>query len=195
MINHHSNGLRHSAFTALLAGLAGLAGLAVSACSDSTTAPAHFDPPGTYQSALTMLGGTGQGGVSVTPIAVPEAYFTASIKVRLHGAKPNTQYTVQRSPEVNRPLGHDGSCQRALGISPWAPGDTTASAFVTFTQPGTTTAVTLLSSASGDASVDFNFSAPSVAAGTQFDVMFRVLDDLIAPSNLFLSGCFTVTVK
>jgi hypothetical protein len=162
--------------------------------ADSPTAPQVFDPPGTYQSPLYEIGGPGSGGVSVTPRAIPDGYFTADIKVRLLGAKPNTMYTVQRAPEVGRPLGSDGICQRALNIAPWSPSDPQAPVFLTFTQPGATTPVTLMSSATGAASVDFTFSVPTVPAGTQFDVMFRVIDDLAAPRNFFLSGCFTVTV-
>ena len=169
--------------------------LALAACKDnSPTAPQSFDPPGTFQSALFQAGGAGVGGVSVTPQAIPEAYFTAAIKVRLHGARPNTVYTVQRAPEIGRALGSDGSCQRAMGLSPWSSGDPAAPSFVTFTQPGGTTPFTLMSNASGDATLDFTFSAPAVSTGTQFDVMFRVLDDLVAPTSVFLSGCFTVTV-
>ena len=111
-----------------------------------------------------------------------------------NGTKPNTTYTVQRAPEIGRALGSDGVCQRALGISPWSPSDPPAPAFVTFNQPGTTTAYTVTSSAAGEATLDFTFSAPSVPTGTRFDVMFRLMDDLAAPTSLFMSGCFTVTV-
>lgn len=165
------------------------------ACGDAgPTEPAAFDPPGTHQAPLRQLGGDGRGGVSVTPQAVTEGYFTAVIRIRLVGAKPNTQYTVQRAPEVGRPQSADGSCQRALGISPWSSADPPIAAFLTFTQSGSTTPVTLLTSATGDASVDFSFSAPTIPAGTRFDVMFRILDDLAVPTSLFMSNCFTVIV-
>lgn len=164
-------------------------------CHDkSPTAPVAFDPPGIHGSRLYQVGGTGWGGVSVTPQAVPEAFFTASIKVRLHGAKPNTLYTVQRAPEIGRTLESDGSCQRAMGVSPWSSSDPAAASFLTFAQPGGSTPVTLTTSAAGDASLDFSFSAATIPAGTRFDVMFRMLDDLGAPTSVFLSGCFTVTV-
>ena len=169
--------------------------LAFVACKDSSpTAPQAFDPQGTFESALSQVGGAGVGGVSVTPQAIPEAYFTAVLKVRLHGAKPNLVYAMQRAPEIGRALGSDGICQRALSIAPWSPSDPPAPSFVTFTQPGGTTPITLTSGASGDASLDFTFRAPAIPTGTRFDVMFRVLDDLAVPTSLFLSGCFTVTV-
>jgi hypothetical protein len=175
--------------------LAGLALLAAVGCKGkSPTAPPAFSPPGTYESVLEALGATGSGGVSVTPVAVPQGYFTANISVRLHGGKPNTTYTVQRAPEIGRALGNDGSCQRALGLAPWSLSDPAAAAFLTFTQPGTTTPVTLATTPAGEGSLDFSFSAPAIPTGTQFDVMFRVVDDLVVPTSTYLSGCFTVTV-
>lgn len=171
-----------------------LAAAVLVGCSDSSIAgPLAHDPAGTYQSPLTSLGGSGTGGVSVTPQSIPQGYFTAVIKVRVHSAKPNTMYTVQRAPEIGRPLGSDGVCQRALGISPWSPSDPPAPSFLTFLQPDHTS-FTLMTSASGDGSLDFTFAVPAIAAGTHFDVMFRVLNDVVAPTSVFLSGCFTVTV-
>jgi hypothetical protein len=40
-----------------------------------------------------------------------------------------------------------------------------------------------------------DFAAPTITDGTQFDVMFRLVDDLASPSNELRTGCFTVTVK
>lgn len=169
--------------------------LASASCSESSpTESAPFDPPGTHQSALTNLGGTGTGGVSVTTRAVPQAYFTADIKVRMHGARPNTAYTVQRAPEVGRAAGSDGVCQRALAIAPWSQNDPPAPSFLTFLQPDGVTPFTLTTTSAGDGSLDFTFVVPTVPAGTHFDVMFRVLDDVVAPTSVFLSGCFTVIV-
>lgn len=158
------------------------------------TAPAELDPPGTHQSVLAGLGGAGGGGVSVTPRAVPEGSFVADIKVRVRQGRPNTSYTIQRAPEVGRALGSDGSCQRALGLAPWSSADAPAAAFLSFTQPASTTPITLTTNASGDGSADFEFRAPMIPAGTRFDVMFRLLDDTAAPTSTFVSGCFTVTV-
>lgn len=176
------------------AGAAAL-GLFAAGCSDSSVTGPQL-PPGTNQSALhaTMGGESGTGGVSVTPRAVPQGYFTADIKVRLQGAKPNTVYTVQRAPEIGRSMSNDGICQRALGLSPWSPSDPPAPSFVTFMQPAGAGPYTVTTSASGDAALDFTFSAPTIPAGTQFDVMFRLIDNTTAPTSVYLSGCFTVTV-
>ena len=37
------------------------------------------------------------------------------------------------------------------------------------------------------------FGAPAVPAGARFDVMFRILNDVMAPTSVILSQCFTVT--
>src|SRR5947209_2887012 len=131
------------------------------ACSDGVGPQQQlaFDPAGTHESALSNLGGAGTGGVSVTPHAIPQAYFSADIKVRIHGAKPNTVYTVQRAPEIGRASGSDGVCQRALGIAPWSPSDPPAAAFVTFTQSDGTTPFTMTTTAAGDGTLDFSFTA------------------------------------
>jgi hypothetical protein len=161
-------------------------------CGDSSpTGPVPFDPPGTHQAALTGVGWSGAGGVSVTPRAAG-GVFTADIKVRLRNAKPNTTYIVQRAPEVGRALSSDGVCQRGMSVSPWSSADPPAPAFMTFTQPNSTTPVSMVTSATGDGSVDFPFSASSILAGTQFDVMFRVLDDVALPKSVLLSECVTV---
>jgi hypothetical protein len=47
----------------------------------------------------------------------------------------------------------------------------------------------------GNGSIDFEFASPTIAAGTVFDVMFRLVDNLDAPAAELRSGCFTVTAK
>ena len=161
-------------------------------CGDSSpTGPVPFDPPGTHQAALTGVGWSGAGGVSVTPRAAG-GVFTADIKVRLRNAKPNTTYIVQRAPEVGRALSSDGVCQRGMSVSPWSSADPPAPAFITFPQANGTTPVSLVTSATGEGSVDFSFSVSTIPAGTQFDVMFRVLDDVALPKSVLLSECVTV---
>lgn len=174
-----------------------IAASALSACSDGTSPneSTTLPPTGTFQSLLVTADASGgKGGVSVTPTSIPEGYFAASIKVRLVGAKPSTTYYVQRAPEVGRALGNDGVCQRALGLSPWSSADAAAAAFITFMVPNTTTPVTVITSSTGDASLDFDFRAPTIPAGTHFDVMFRLLNDPALPTSVYISGCFTVTV-
>jgi hypothetical protein len=53
----------------------------------------------------------------------------------------------------------------------------------------------LQTSEGGAGSVHINFEAPTILDGTQFDVMFRLVDDLTSPTNDLRTGCFTVTVK
>lgn len=170
----------------------------VGACSSTPSTPsapttASLIPSGTYQSALTAVSGTGIGGVSVSPVAIPSGTFDAMISVRLAQARPNTTYVVQRAPEIGRTLGSDGICQRSLGLSPWSPLDPPAPAFVTFPLSGSSATVT--TTTAGAASLDFEFLAPTIPAGTSFDVMFRLVDNETAPTLELRSGCFTVLVK
>jgi hypothetical protein len=169
---------------------------AANACSDSTTpVDKTFDNPiGLYQSTMVAVTGVGEGGMSVTPKAIPEGYFTADIKIRLRNAKPNTTYTVQRAPEIGRALASNGVCERALGLAPWSSADTPAAGFITFNAPGSTAPATFMTTASGDGTLDFQFAAPTILKDTRFDVMFRLLDDTSAPTAVILSQCVTVTV-
>jgi len=166
------------------------------AASTATTpaTPSPIDvPAGTHQATLLALTGTGTGGVSVTPKAIALGTFDADIKVRVQKAGANATYTVQRAPEIGRASAADGVCQRAAGTSPWGPSDPPAPAFVTFMN-GTMPYV-ITTDASGAGSLDFEFTAPTIPAGTVFDVMFRLVDSVAAPTMEIRSGCFTVTVK
>lgn len=169
---------------------------ALAACSESTPPldTTYDNPTGTHTASAVAVVGPGEGGVSVTPKAIAEGYFVADIKVRLRKAMPNTTYIIQRAPEIGRALASNGICERALGIAPWSSADTPAPAFVTFVPSGQTTPVTLTTTAAGDGSVDFEFRAPTIPAGTRFDVMFRLINDASAPTAIVLSQCFTVTV-
>lgn len=170
--------------------------LSAVACSDST-APRDttFDNPvGIYQASMIAVVGVGEGGVSVTPKSIPEAYFAADIKVRVRNAKPNAMYTVQRAPEIGRTASSNGVCERALGLAPWSSTDAPAAAFITFIPFGLTTEATFTTSASGEGMLDFEFRAPMIPKGTKFDVMFRLVDDTAAPVSVLQSQCVTVTV-
>jgi len=59
---------------------------------------------------------------------------------------------------------------------------------------GGSTPVTVTTSSPGEGTLTFDFRAPTIPVGTRFDVMFRLLDDLSAPTSVVLSACFTVTV-
>lgn len=162
------------------------------AASASTASPIEI-PAGTHRSQLAALTGTGTGGVSVTPKAIAQGTFDADIKVRVQKARANATYIVQRAPEIGRASAADGVCQRAAGMSPWGPSDAPAPAFVTFMNGTTPYIVT--TDALGAGSLDFEFLAPTIPAGTVFDVMFRLVDNLDAPTLDIRSGCFTITVK
>jgi hypothetical protein len=165
-------------------------------CGHNPAASDVLPPPdGAFQAALSAVSGSGAGGVSVTPQAVATRTFDAIIRVRIQGARANATYFVQRAPEVGRANGADGVCQRALGQPPWSPSDPPAAAFMTFPQPGAGPLTALTTLADGSGSIEFGFASPAIAAGTAFDVMFRLVDDLAAPTTELRSTCFTVTAK
>lgn len=137
---------------------------------------------GTHGQRLIAIIGTGSGIVNVTPTAAVNGSFSAQIEVAVHGAPANTTFYVQRAPEIGRSNSADGVCQRAPN-------------FVTFPLPGAGPLVTLQTSAGGAGTVHIDFTAPAIADGAQFDVMFRVVDSLIAPITELRTGCFTVSVK
>jgi hypothetical protein len=169
-------------------------GIGATGCGASPAAPGGIPiPAGTYQSAIAAVSGVGAGGVSVSPKAIPEATFAADISVLIANARPNGTYIIQRAPEIGRALGADGVCQRALGLAPWSPADPPAPAFVTFALAGGS--ATLTTAANGTGTAIFEFRAPTIPAGTLFDVMFRLVDSESAPTTELRSGCFTVTVK
>ena len=179
-----------------LGGLIAFSVAALAACSDSTPPldTTYDNPTGTSTANAVAVVGPGEGGVSVTPKAIPEGYFVADIKVRLRKAMPNTTYIVQRAPEIGRAAASNGICERALGLAPWSSADTPAPSFVTFVPSGQTAPITLTTTATGDATLNFEFRAPTIPSGTKFDVMFRLINDASAPTAIILSQCFTVTV-
>lgn len=162
---------------------------APSAATRSTTSSAALR---THGETLSAVIGFGAGTVNVTPTAAVDGSFSAQININVHDAPPNTTFYVQRAPEIGRPLGSDGICQRALGIAPWGPPTPN---FVTFPLPGSGPLVTLETSEGGAGAVHIDFAAPTIADGTNFDVMFRLVDSLTSPANELRTGCFTVVVK
>jgi hypothetical protein len=167
--------------------------------ASGTQASAGVDSSGSSRSTadthgeqLTAVIGGGSGTVNVTPTAAVDGSFSAQITVNVHGAPPNTTFYVQRAPEIGRANGADGICQRAAGVAPWGP---PVPNFVTFPMPAAGPLVTLHTSEGGAGAVHIDFAAPTIPDGTQFDVMFRLVDDLSSPSNDLRTGCFTVTVK
>jgi hypothetical protein len=55
---------------------------------------------------------------------------------------------------------------------------------------------TLTTDAAGDASIDFEFVSPGIAAGTRFDVTMRLVDanvgDSAGVTSELRSGCMTI---
>jgi hypothetical protein len=168
--------------------LAPVGSTALAAGSTSSARPSSS----THGERLVAVIGSGSGVVNVTPTAAIDGSFSAQINVNIHGASPNTTFYVQRAPEVGRSNNADGICQRAAGLPPWGP---PAANFVTFPQPAAGPLVTLQTSEGGAGSVHIDFTAATIPDGTQFDVMFRLVDSLTTPSNELRTGCFTVLVK
>src|SRR5215472_10896567 len=142
----------------------------------------------THGEQLTAVTGVGSGIVNVTPTAAVDGSFSAQINVNVHDAPPNTTFYVQRAPEIGRPNSADGICQRAAGLPPWGPPTPN---FVTFPLPGAGPLVTLQTSEGGSGAVHIDFAVPTIPDGTQFDVMFRLVDSLTSPTNELRTGCFT----
>ena len=168
------------------------------ACS-STTSPTKLEPPpGAYRSVFAALKGeTGFAGISVSPKAIPEGTFTADISIRLMGLKANTTYLVQRAQEGvgGRPLGGDGICQRSLSLFPWSSSDAAALSFQTVPLPNTGPLISVTTAANGNGSLDFEFRTLMILAGTTNDVMYRLVDDDVAPTTELRSACMTITAK
>jgi hypothetical protein len=189
-------GLCWSATTIVRLSFRSLVLTAFAGCHDVTEPKndIYENPVGTHVGTFVTIAGTGAGGVSVTPKSIPEASFVADIKVRVRGALPNTTYTVQRAPELGRANGSNGICERALGLAPWSSSDTPAPGFLSFVPTGSTTPISLTTTATGDGLVDFEFRVATIPTGTKFDVMFRLVNDPAAPTGILISQCFTVTV-
>jgi len=168
------------------------------ACSSATSPTQLEPPPGAYRSVFAALKGeTGFAGISVTPKAIPEGTFTADISIRLMGLKANTTYLVQRAQEGvgGRPLGGDGICQRSLSLFPWSSSDAAALSFQTVPLPNTGPLISVTTAANGDGSLDFEFRTLMILAGTTNDVMYRLVDDNVAPTTELRSACMTITAK
>ena len=122
--------------------------------------------------------GTGSGAVNVTPTAEDQGTFHVQGVVHINGAAPNTTYLVQRAPDLN--VG-DPAC-----TGPW----------ISFPIPNAGPLVTLTTSPSGAGAAHFELGVGGAfTSGTSFNVRFRVIDDLQAPTSILMSDCVTVTVK
>jgi hypothetical protein len=176
-----------------------MGGCSSSSANSSSPYPTKLEPPpGAYRSTFTFLRGEGGfGGISVTPKPIPEGLFSADIRIRLVGLRANTTYLVQRAQEGvgGRPLGADGICQRALALFPWSPNDAAAANFQTVPLPATGPLVTFTTGSSGDGALDFELRTLMIVAGTTNDVMYRLVDNDVAPTTELRSDCMTIMVR
>ena len=173
------------------AGLLALAGCT----SPSEPDPFGEPPPGTHQSSLFAVVGTGTGGTSVTSVASAPGGFTGTMRFRVR-AKPNTTYFVQRAADLGQPA--DRVCQRADGLPPWSPSDPPfGPTFVTFPRPLDLVGplVSFATDGRGEGSLDYNFDTPQIPRGTRFDLRMRLVDDENAPTTDLRSGCMTIVVN
>lgn len=170
----------------------------VTALAVSLVAAGTVQAHGPHGRQLSAFMGEGSGKVKIETNAGTVG-FSADIKVKVRGAAPNTTFYIQRAPEVGRPLGDDGICQRGSGLFPWeqpnSVGFPMAPAWVTFPRPLEGDFKTLTTGPNGKGHAEFLFNLPTLADGTVFDVQFRLVDSLTAPTIDLRSGCLTVTVK
>jgi hypothetical protein len=120
------------------------------------------------ESELTAISGQGEGHVSVSPTARDRGEtFHAEVTLNVHGAEPNTTFTVVRF--VDQPP--NGVCTEAGG----------GIILGTFT-----------TSAGGAGAFHIERVSPGETPGFQFDLDFHVTGD---DGSVLKSGCMTVTMK
>lgn len=132
----------------------------------------------THDILLTATVGTGWGSVNVTPTAEDQGTFHVQGQVQVVGAPPNTTYLVQRAPDLNV---SDPTC-----TGPW----------ISFPIPNPGPVVTLTTSPGGAGAAHFEIGvAGPFTSGTPFNVKFRLIDNLTAPTAVLETACTTVVVK
>jgi hypothetical protein len=121
---------------------------------------------GVGHSELTAITGRGSGQVVVSPVPGGAGSFDVEITVNIHGAEPNTTFSIVRAPD-------------------FTPNGVCTGSFVPFGESLTT-------SEGGSGATHFQFHRDGFAAGVEFDVVFRALgsDGSIPESN-----CMEVRIK
>jgi hypothetical protein len=138
-------------------------------------ASAALAEPGTH-SELSAVSGQGSGFVSVSATAEDHGNLFVEDEVNIHGALPNTTYTVQRAVDFNPADVANGVCTIAPPPSPL----------------GWHTEATITTSAGGAGAAHISGSRPP-RSGTRFDLTFRVRNH--DGTQLLMSRCMTITVK
>ena len=164
-----------------------VAGLVAACSTERPTAPRALEPSrasasmgGTQPHGIDLVAvlGSGAGAVNVTPTAEDQGTFHVQGEVHVTGAAPNTTYLVQRAPDLNVA---DPTC-----TGPW----------ISFPIPNAGPLVTLTTSPSGAGAAHFELGVGGAfTSGTPFNVRFRIIDDLQAPTSILMSDCVTVVVK
>jgi hypothetical protein len=138
---------------------------------------AYSTQPETHRQAFTATLGTGTGHVNVTPTAEDQGTFHVQGEVHVLAGPANMTFFVQRAPD----LIVDGTC-----TGPW----------ITFPTPNPGPPVTLTTSPGGAGAAHFELGvAGPFVSGRQFNVKFRLIDNLTSPTTILETNCFTVTVK
>ncbi len=137
----------------------------------SALAGAAYAQTGT-QSRLTAISGSGGGMVVVSPTSKDDGALSFDVQgtVNIHGAAPNTAFTVLRRVDLNP----NGACTGATWLM--LPGNP-----VLTTSPG----------GAGALHFEIQRGSPFVD-GVRFDVIFRIVG---IDGTILESDCLTVTVK
>jgi hypothetical protein len=125
-------------------------------------AAAVADPTG----AQATLTGNGSGRVLIAPTAKLHGSFAVQVTVNVHGASPDTTYTVTRYPDPVADGVCTGQVRRVTGP--------------------------LTTSRGGASAAHFYLEPPGFMSGTSFDVVW-VLEG--SDGSSLVSDCVTVTVK
>jgi hypothetical protein len=150
--------------------VAGLVGSVVGMMAFVLFPVAAVAEPTGAQATLTAVSGTGSGRVLIAPYAKLHGRFAAAVTINVHGASPDTTYTVTRYPDLNP----DGICTRDLGPRPTGVLDT---------------------SAGGAGAAHFDLQLPPgtpFVSGRRFDVVWELVG---SDGSELVSECVTVTVK
>jgi hypothetical protein len=148
-----------------------IASTTVAVLAASLVGFAHADPF-THVDLATITGEGTTGNISLSPTAKNEGsnQFDVQVTVNIHGAAPDTLFTVSRNPDFNA----NGICTNA-NFTPLTPGFTTSAG------------------GAGAAHYEVLRGPPTpFVEGARFDVSFRVVG---SDGTVLTSECITVTVK